>query len=129
MKIDFSYPKEAQIEVALLPKPGATTNFRPEDLQDLLNKLARLQMFFDAYTRPKASQPVKGSVAPGVKAIVPNDSHAARAVHAAAGSAMRRDEGTGATMTSNSTCRTRPAPSRGRARSSSCQPPASPSPS
>ena len=54
-----------------LPKPGATTNFRPEDLQDLLNKLAKLQLTFDSYTRPKATQPVKGSVAPGVKAIVP----------------------------------------------------------
>jgi DNA-binding helix-hairpin-helix protein with protein kinase domain len=54
-----------------LPKSGATTNFRPEDLQNLLNKLAQLQLTFDAYTRPKATQPVKGSVAPGVKAIVP----------------------------------------------------------
>ena len=54
-----------------LPKPGATTNFRPEDLQDLLNKLAKLQLAFDSYTRPKATQPVRGSVAPGVKAIVP----------------------------------------------------------
>ncbi len=54
-----------------LPKPGATTNFRPEDLQDLLNKLAKLRLTFDSYTRPKANQPGKGSVAPGVKAIVP----------------------------------------------------------
>ena len=54
-----------------LPKPGATTNFRPEDLQNLLNKLGKLQLTFDSYTRPKATQPVKGSVALGVKAIVP----------------------------------------------------------
>lgn len=54
-----------------LPKPGATTNFRPEDLQDLLNRLSRLQMTFDPYARPKAIQPVRGSVTPGVKAIVP----------------------------------------------------------
>ena len=40
-----------------LPKPGTTTNFRPENLQDLLNKLVRLQMVFDAYTRPKSSIP------------------------------------------------------------------------
>ena len=48
-----------------LPKPGATTNFRPEDLQDLLNKLAELQLTFDSYTRPKATQPIRGSVARG----------------------------------------------------------------
>jgi DNA-binding helix-hairpin-helix protein with protein kinase domain len=54
-----------------LPKPGATTNFRPEDLQDLLNRLAKLKLTFDSYTRPRVTQPVRGSVAPGVKAIVP----------------------------------------------------------
>ena len=57
------------------------------------------------------------------KAIAPNDTQAASAAHAAASSATRRDEVTGATMTSNSTWRTGPAPSRARASfSSSCWP-------
>ena len=54
-----------------LPKPGATTNFRPEDLQNLLNKLANLRLTFDPYARPRPAHPVKGSVAVGVKAILP----------------------------------------------------------
>lgn len=54
-----------------LPKPGANTNFRPEDLQDLLDKLAKLQLSFDAYTRPRANPPARGLVPTGIIAIVP----------------------------------------------------------
>ena len=65
--------------------------------------------------QPRAGERARGD-AP-VKAMAPNDRKAASSVPAAAAIAARRDDDTGARMTGNSTCRSRPAPSRARARS------------
>ena len=54
-----------------LPRPGATTAFRPEDLRDLLQRLAGLWLGFDPYSRPGANRSTRGSVAAGVRAPTP----------------------------------------------------------
>lgn len=54
-----------------LPKQGSKNNFRPEDLQDLLNRLVGLKLIFESYNRPKSSILINGFVPSGIKAIVP----------------------------------------------------------
>ena len=53
-----------------LPGQGATgATFRPEDIDQLLRKLAGMQITFPSYARPKAVPPIEVSLPPGLRTI------------------------------------------------------------
>ena len=49
-----------------LPGQGAATQFRPEDIDQLIRKLAGMQITFAAYVRPRPVIPVQVSLPPGL---------------------------------------------------------------
>ena len=52
-----------------LPGQGAATPFRPEDIDQLIRKLAGMQITFVAYVRPKPVMPLQVSLPPGLRSI------------------------------------------------------------
>ncbi|MDB5352855.1 MAG: Protein kinase protein [Planctomycetota bacterium] len=52
------------------PGQGATgATFRPEDIDQLIRKLAGMQITFAAYMRPRATRPVQVSLPPGLQSV------------------------------------------------------------
>ena len=53
-----------------LPGQGATgATFRPEDIQQFINKLAKMQITFAAYVRPRPSLPIQAALPPGLQSV------------------------------------------------------------
>jgi len=52
-----------------LPGQGASTSFRPEDIQQIIRKLAGMELLLTPYARPKPTLPIHASLPAGLQSV------------------------------------------------------------